>query len=184
MKKAVLLAALLALFLLPPCQAESLTRTAVVYVEGEAETVTETYYQNDQMGISLWYDAETLAITDDSGEAGPGILIQPADPDNFLPIYMEILLPGATGPEGMAFLNEMPGKSGMIPLGDVALDLTDTGLGSAWLAAYAPETNGYCQFILVWSREREIQAIIQCPMEAAEGYGRRMFSILNTLAFI
>lgn len=177
MKK--LLVPLLCLCLLAP-SAFCETRERAVLMEGETETIVETLYQHPE-NFFFWYPEEYFAVSDISEDPGESLLISPADPENTLPVYMEILLPAATGMTGEEFLSEMPEMYGLEEISDPESGVTEGGAQITYrMGTFAPI---HYVFFSVRDGVRELQIIAQCPMEAVEGYGHRMDQIVWTIGF-
>ncbi|MBR5109555.1 MAG: hypothetical protein IK099_05110 [Clostridia bacterium] len=153
------------------------TRESVVYLEGEAEPITETLYET-AWGFSIWYDADLLDVDDSMSESGYSLMISPAEYD--LPVYMEIMLPQALGTTAWDFLGVNAGK-------DTEYEnlYTDSGTEIIGYTKSADFNDEIIQgFYIATSINGEQAAVyISFPQEMWEGWGTRLLHTMQTITF-
>ncbi len=175
MKRLMIALMLLALLVSAAC-AE--TRQGVIYLEGEAEPITETLYETP-WGCSFWYDADLLAVDDSRSESGDSLMLLPTESGD-LPVYMEMMLPETLGTTAWNILEENA-EEGI----EYESLYTETGTEILGFTKIADFNDGIIQgFYAAASDDGEQVAIfISCPMEAWEGWGHRLLHTLNTITF-
>ena len=175
MKRLMIALMLLALLVSAAC-AE--TRQGVIYLEGEAEPITETLYETP-WGFSFWYDADLLAVDDSRSESGDSLMLLPTESGD-LPVYMEMMLPETLGTTAWNILEENA-EEGI----EYESLYTETGTEILGFTKIADFNDGIIQgFYAAASDDGEQVAIfISCPMEAWEGWGHRLLHTLNTITF-
>ena len=146
------------------------TRQAEVMMEGEGYPVVETLYTSDA-GVSFWYDAESLAVSEDGGI----IRVEPAQEN--IGAYMEIVTAQQVGeapwdylaaraPEGTEYVRATMENGGE------AVCFTCEESQGVWA------TYSVAQGASDWAAVKSVY-----PAEAAEGWGSRFRRIVITIRF-
>ena len=158
------------------CTACAETREGVVYLEGEAEPITETLYET-HWGFSFWYDAELFTVNDSQSESGQSLMICPAESD--LPVYLEIMTSNSVGIPAEKYLAVNGGEEEEMDEYPCEIGGKITGFEK-----FADFNEKIIQgFYAVQAGDEWAAAYLSCPMEAMEGFGRRLSAILETVFF-
>ena len=154
------------------------TRQGVVYLEGEAEPITETLYETP-WGFSFWYDAETFDVIETVNNNEVTNICVTAK-EEFAPASMDFMLPDSAMKTGLEYLQAMDGG---IPESDYEADRTEGGAALTGFAKADYSTMLNREYYVIADGEKWAPALIVCPMEAMEGLGRRLYGVLQTITF-
>ncbi len=170
--KKLLAAAALLFSLIPAAAAGAQGITMTIMLEGEEETFEGTLYHSD-LGFSFVYDASRLTVDETMSEDGHSMIIYPTESD--LPIYLEFLTEESLGMPVWEFLDENADEDT-----EYIYDTTDAGYHFVGFV----KGSDLCQgFYTIASDQFSLAAILNCPMEAMEGYGHRLTQLMDTLKF-
>ncbi len=149
------------------------TREKVRFVEGEAETVTETLYHS-LWDFSFWYDEETFLIEKAEAEYGGGVSVSPVTTD--FPVYLEIYPPETAGVLPWKFL-ELNAREG----DEYSYDTLESGARIIW---FERTEEGYLQgYYAIETDKSFVVAYLECAEEVVEGYGARLKDVLWSVSF-
>lgn len=154
------------------------TRQGVVYLEGEAEPITETLYETP-WGFSFWYDAETFDVIETVNNNEVTNICLSAKED-FAPASMDFMLPDSAMKTGLEYLQAMDGG---ISESDYEQDRTEGGASLTGFAKLDYDTMLSREYYVIADGDNWAPALIVCPMEAMEGLGRRLYGVLQTITF-
>ncbi len=160
------------------CAACAETRQGVVYLEGEAEPITETLYETP-WGFSFWYDAETFDVIETVNNNEVTNICLSAK-EGFAPASMDFMLPDSAMKTGLEYLQAMDGG---IPESDYEQDRTEGGAALTGFAKADYSTMLSREYYVIADGDKWAPALIVCPMEAMEGLGRRLYGVLQTITF-
>ncbi len=158
----------LALALLLCATALAETREAEIPMEGEMETIEETFWAGG-MGFSFWYDADRFAVEEEETR----VRVWPAESD--LPVYMELLPSESVGMLPWQFL-EANAPEGV----EYAEDVTEDGSSLHW---FSREDGGLVTMCFTVENDVDFLAGVGAwPVEAQEGWGRRFAGLISTIS--
>lgn len=168
-------ALLLALTALCAATAHAQTRERSIALEGEAEKVVETFYDSG-MGFSFWYDASRFEVDASLSEDSVGVMIVPTDSDQA--IYLELMSSGSVGMLPWKYL-EMNAEPGT----EYKYDATENGDQIIGFRGPAPFGDAFVKGCYVVESDRDfIAAAVTWPLEAEEGWGKRLMALLRTVS--
>ncbi len=155
-----------------------------VETNGVLETVTQTRFVENGLGISFWYESEYLVVYDSVGETEDmaTIFVNPVGEDSMLPIYMEITSAQALGMTPEQFLEEMPVIYSLSDVGPVTEVVMDTGEDFSCRTGLKDDL--YYEFYTITGSKVPLCIIVQFPLEAIEGYGARLDRLIWSIAFV
>lgn len=152
------------------------TREGVIYLEGEPEPITETLYETP-WGFSFWYDAETFTVNDSQSESGQSLTVYPTESD--LPVYLEIMTSHSVGIPAERYLAVNGGEED--EMDEYPCEVGGKITGFEKFADFNEEIMQ--GFYVIQAGDDWAAAYLSCPMEAMEGFGRRLSAILETVSF-
>lgn len=169
-----MLALVLALMLCGLAAAE--TRERTIYLEGEPETIVEVRFISDS-GISFWYDAEAMDIAEVYG--GAEIHVYPKDMGDSGTVLLSLIPSAYAGetPWKWLELNAQPGV-------EYNEDVTESGDPIRWFSVVSPYNQAKLwSYYAVEGASDFAVAEGLWPMEADEGWGKRLRAVLQTIEF-
>ncbi len=154
-----------------------------VETDGVLETVTQTRFVEKTLGVSFWYESEYLMVYDTQveDEAFGTVIVNPLDPANDQPVFLEIMSVSSLNMTAEEFLANVPASFSLDDCGEVEEAVMDTGEYYRYTAGYKGDV--YYEFYTVTGSAVDLCIIMSCPMGAIETYGARLDRLIWSLAF-
>lgn len=158
-------------------------KVITVETDGVLETVTQTRFTEKSLGISFWYESEYLMVYDTQveDEAYGTVIVNPLDPANEMPIFLEIMSVDSLNMTAEEFLSSVPASFSLDDSGAVEEAVMDTGEHYCYMAGYKGDV--YYEFYTITGSEVDICVIMSCPMDAIATYGTRLDRLIWSLVF-
>lgn len=157
------------------------TKPATIWLEGQEEEIVVTHFEGDK-GYGLWYDAERLVPL--PGDADAADLFVPIGGDADSNIKLSVLLADGQGTPLVDAVAAQEDALRALGYAVVALDVSDflPGEGIAGLSALREEEIAECY--LFETTQGVYVLTLTYPMEAAEGFGQRLFETVASFEMI
>ena len=186
MKRFFLCLMALALLLSAAASAENAENEKVITVEtdGVLEAVTQTRFVEKTLGIAFWYESEYLMAYDTQveDEQYATVIVSPSDPENELPVFLEIMSVASLNMTAEEFLDNVPASFTLDDAGAPEEAVMDSGEHYSYMAGYRGDI--YYEFYTVTGSKVDICVIMSCPMDAISTYGTRLDRLIWSLEFI
>lgn len=160
------------------------TTYLVVETAGMLETVAQSRFTEERLGFTFLFDSEYLSVYNTLSEDGASgaIYVNPSDPENTLPISLQIIPASILGVDADAFLNRIPMSFELDDIGQMDQIVMDSGTCFSFRAGFKGDM--YYMFFTLTGGKTDLCLLARYPLDVIESYGARFDRLIWSTEFI